>query len=485
MESNVKSYGVSVAEMEFFWPGDPRVAALAAELPGGVGAAASAPLAQPVQPPLPQPQQGGVGAAAAVAAVGAAAAAAATVAAPTATPPAPAVEAVLQELRAKLEESEMALYREKAARAAEQLACWGEDKRARRQVEDATEAVMRMFRHSEAARFMAQQYPNGEGLENLLYFAEGPQSLHMYVERLFFGVADPDVDAADNTYYAVCMRACNRQDGAVNWVDTAGVVGLTARDVVEVFAKIGGEFTDNVFADDLEKRPASDIAGALRNGGELQYSLHASCIAGEKICELMKTDCSPPPWMVNGQRIFGITSYAPYLEYILTIAGKTKTKHDLGTHIDGFTTGTALLLLSGIKIVLLARPTIENLVLFGKNKDRPMLEVGYNDMIALLVLAGDVVAFPALTIHEVINITQESCMAARTCQTPATTEPLLDELTRLLENPRTAQANRRALAYVVQVLIQDSSAEGESEVTAEQAVAELQALRSSHREPSK
>ena len=133
--------------------------------------------------------------------------------------------------------------------------------------------------------------------------------------------------------------------------------------------------------------------------------------------------------MVNGQRIFGITSYGPYLEYILTIAGKTKTKHDLGTHIDGFTTGTALLLLSGIKIVLLARPTIENLILFGKNKDRPMLEVGYNDMIALLVLAGDVVAFPAMTIHEVINITQESCMAARTCQTPATTEPLLDELT--------------------------------------------------------
>ena len=46
---------------------------------------------------------------------------------------------------------------------------------------------------------------------------------------------------------------------------------------------------------------------------------------------------------------------------------------------------------------MLARPTIENLILFGKNMDRPMLEVGYSDMIALLVLAGEVVAFPALT----------------------------------------------------------------------------------------
>jgi hypothetical protein len=177
---------------------------------------------------------------------------------------------------------------------------------------------------------------------------------------------------------------------------------------------------------------------------------------------------------------YGIT-YKPYLEYVISVADSTGEPCNLGTHIDGFTTGTCLSLLSGIKIVVAARPTLANLIKFGHNRGKRMMDVRppYEDMVALVMYPGDVMAIPALSVHEVVNLSSSSCMAGRTCQTPATTEPLVEEIcTCLAEGP---PDDRVALAYVVQMLVQNSSADSEAAVEPSTALHLLRELMLSHR----
>lgn len=336
---------------------------------------------------------------------------------------------------------------------------------------DMDQAMVRFYALTPYANFMTETYPNGT--EDVLYYAEGPAIFGELVDKLYFG------DSVN--YFAVFLKGSNRQNGTVHWLDSMGDVGMTAHNIIAALVKTGGTLIDNVYADELNTRSPADIDGVLARGGALEHALHAGIELTPKVCDLLGMDPSPPEFMVLGQSKFRIT-YKAYLEAILTISGGlTRKPTDLGAHIDGWLTGTILNLLSGVKILLLARPTIENLILFGKHKSASMLEVPYSDKIALLLTPGDVVAFPACAPHQVINMTQDSCMTARTCQTPGISEPVVQEMVAFLRNTRKATPDRKALSYCVQVLCNMSSAEGDADnVLPEIAAEQLEDLWQSH-----
>lgn len=78
---------------------------------------------------------------------------------------------------------------------------------------------------------------------------------------------------------------------------------------------------------------------------------------------------------------------------------------------------------------------------------------------------GDVIAFSGLSIHRVINLSDESCMVGRSSTSPASTLPLVAEILRRLEDHSSPAAERAALITVVQWLVNQLSAAVDGEGT--------------------
>ena len=165
----------------------------------------------------------------------------------------------------------------------------------------------------------------------------------------------------------------------------------------------------------------------------------------------------------------------PFTEFILTVCGVASVEGrapadvDFGTHLDPYLTGSIFRLQSGRKVLLAAPPTLANLLLYGANSKRPMHD--YAGAVAVLVQPGDFFGFSGLTIHELINLSDASCMVARTCATPATTLPIVDEILSRLDSASCSSTERAALIKVVQSQVKEGGG-----ATAKEAAADLRKL---------